>query len=378
MLCSPNNCCHVGTQNWLHHSASIISKSIPLNRIEYAVSSEQPSQAKERQKNVRPKNPLSLEQMTSVIWQTPLGLPVVQPYRRLMKKQMATAVQTVFIHDPLVCSQVSPQKQASAFPPNFVHSLDATHMMLTALECHSAGLTFDSVHDSYWTHACDIDTMSDIIRDTFVRLHSQDILGRLREEFLERYKDHYLPVVKLKQDERARLAKELSPEAAESLVVDDDTALDAAGASDTAAGAHTLEAEVIVERKSRAQTSASTYADEETESDAESVVEPAEDDDATALGDAEEGDALLAGASDTPEAAEGLEVTTVSNAADSTRANKKKNSKSKTGATKGKASKRGEQIALKAQFVPLSKLLKPIPAKGTFDVSETKVSLMCP
>ena len=26
-------------------------------------------------------------------------------------------------------------KQASAFPPNFVHSLDATHMMLTALEC---------------------------------------------------------------------------------------------------------------------------------------------------------------------------------------------------------------------------------------------------
>ena len=26
-------------------------------------------------------------------------------------------------------------KQASAFPPNFIHSLDATHMMLTALEC---------------------------------------------------------------------------------------------------------------------------------------------------------------------------------------------------------------------------------------------------
>lgn len=30
---------------------------------------------------------------------------------------------------------VNSQKQASAFPPNFVHSLDATHMMLTALEC---------------------------------------------------------------------------------------------------------------------------------------------------------------------------------------------------------------------------------------------------
>lgn len=30
---------------------------------------------------------------------------------------------------------VNTQKQASAFPPNFIHSLDATHMMLTSLEC---------------------------------------------------------------------------------------------------------------------------------------------------------------------------------------------------------------------------------------------------
>jgi hypothetical protein len=30
---------------------------------------------------------------------------------------------------------VNPAKQVSAFPPNFVHSLDATHMMLTALQC---------------------------------------------------------------------------------------------------------------------------------------------------------------------------------------------------------------------------------------------------
>jgi DNA-directed RNA polymerase len=55
-------------------------------------------------------------------------------------------------------------------------------MFLTAIECHAKQLTFASVHDSYWTHACDIDTMSDVIRDTFVRLHSEDILGRLRAE----------------------------------------------------------------------------------------------------------------------------------------------------------------------------------------------------
>jgi len=73
--------------------------------------------------------------MTSVIWTTPLGLPVVQPYRKAIKKQVMTALQTVYITDPSAPSEVSPQKQATAFPPNFIHSLDATHMLLTALKC---------------------------------------------------------------------------------------------------------------------------------------------------------------------------------------------------------------------------------------------------
>jgi DNA-directed RNA polymerase len=46
-----------------------------------------------------------------------------------------TALQTVYISDPNAAAEVSPQKQATAFPPNFIHSLDATHMLLTALRC---------------------------------------------------------------------------------------------------------------------------------------------------------------------------------------------------------------------------------------------------
>ena len=30
-------------------------------------------------------------------------------------------------------------RQGSAFPPNFIHSLDSTHMMMTALACKDAG-----------------------------------------------------------------------------------------------------------------------------------------------------------------------------------------------------------------------------------------------
>lgn len=43
---------------------------------------------------------LKKEQMTSVIWTTPLGLPIVQPYRKTIRKQIMTNLQTVFISDP--------------------------------------------------------------------------------------------------------------------------------------------------------------------------------------------------------------------------------------------------------------------------------------
>ena len=35
----------------------------------------------------------------------------------------------------LCCRKPDTMKQKNAFPPNFIHSLDSTHMMLTALHC---------------------------------------------------------------------------------------------------------------------------------------------------------------------------------------------------------------------------------------------------
>ena len=34
------------------------------------------------------------------------------------------------------------KRQRTAFPPNFVHSLDGSHMMMTAVACKKAGLNF--------------------------------------------------------------------------------------------------------------------------------------------------------------------------------------------------------------------------------------------
>lgn len=194
-----------GIQTWLNRCARLIAKSIPPARIEAALQAQQKLKSSRSKKPIRQGlSRIPKEQMTSVIWTTPLGLPVVQPYRKAKKKQITTALQTVFISDPSLPSEVDPRAQATAFPPNFIHSLDATHMMMTALACRVRSLSslpslpsththlylrlsqgkiaFASVHDSYWTHACDVDEMSVILREAFIELHSQDILGRLRSE----------------------------------------------------------------------------------------------------------------------------------------------------------------------------------------------------
>ncbi|KAJ7619446.1 DNA/RNA polymerase [Roridomyces roridus] len=191
-------------QTWLNLCARLISKSIPEERIPEALSEHAEAQRRKRRRNASKKTAslptvrLKKEQMTSVVWTTPLGLPICQPYRKNARKQVFTSMQTVYISDPGAPAEVNSLKQASAFPPNFIHSLDATHMMLTAIECRVQGLTFASVHDSYWTHACSIDQMSEIIRDTFIALHSSDVLKKLETEFRKRYEGFQVPLVNLR------------------------------------------------------------------------------------------------------------------------------------------------------------------------------------
>ena len=119
-------------QTWLNLCARIISKSIPPARIPAALSTPTPTP---RSSKTAAPDRTQEEQMTSVVWTTPLGLPIVQPYRKTKRRQVATSIQTVYISDPNTPATVNSIKQASAFPPNLIHSLDATHMMLTALEC---------------------------------------------------------------------------------------------------------------------------------------------------------------------------------------------------------------------------------------------------
>jgi len=124
---------------------------------------------------------------TSIIWTTPLKMPVVQPYRKDTTTKVRAKLQDITVTKPSSHDTIDKRKQLQAFPPNFIHSLDATHMTLSALKCYELGLDFAAVHDSFWTHASDIPNLNIILRDAFVRMHSEDIIGRLAEEFKARY-----------------------------------------------------------------------------------------------------------------------------------------------------------------------------------------------
>lgn len=116
-----------------------------------------------------------------VRWTTPLGLPVVQPYRKFGRHLVKTSLQVLTLQRET--NKIMVKQQRTAFPPNFVHSLDASHMMMTAVACKRAGLNFAGVHDSYWTHACDVDEMNRILREKFVELYETPILENLLESF---------------------------------------------------------------------------------------------------------------------------------------------------------------------------------------------------
>lgn len=90
-------------QDWLALAARRISKSVRLD--------------------VEPEE--GDEFISSVIWTSPLGLPVVQPYRSVKNKLVKTNMQTFVIQDPYGVKKVDGRKQANGFP-----QILFTHWML--------------------------------------------------------------------------------------------------------------------------------------------------------------------------------------------------------------------------------------------------------
>ena len=184
-------------QYWLTECASRICCALTPEQMERLEESEsaasgtrRPSTVVNEAKFLQPKRRVEIDHSQfklPVAWTTPLKMPIVQPYRASRTTRIVTAIQGMSINQPSAASRVDKRKQLQGFPPNFIHSLDATHMFLSALQSHEQGITFAAVHDSFWTHARDTDRLAYVLRDAFIRMHSEDIIGRLAAEFRTRY-----------------------------------------------------------------------------------------------------------------------------------------------------------------------------------------------
>lgn len=121
-------------------------------------------------------------------WTTPQGLPVLQEYKKMVGKRLNVhwAGQRIQLMLTKETDKLDKRGQCNGVAPNFVHSLDASHLMAVANECKDRGINHIAViHDSFGTHAADTDTMADILRDTFIDQYKPDILRQFRDELAE-------------------------------------------------------------------------------------------------------------------------------------------------------------------------------------------------
>lgn len=123
-----------------------------------------------------------------VRWTTPSGLPVMQSYRKVKERRLDTTVGN-FRVSVLVYDQQKSQntrRNALGISPNVIHSLDASAMMSTINGMLDAEISsFAMVHDSYGTHACDVQEMAIILREKFVEMYREDILATFRKQLVE-------------------------------------------------------------------------------------------------------------------------------------------------------------------------------------------------
>ncbi|KPA79160.1 putative mitochondrial mitochondrial DNA-directed RNA polymerase [Leptomonas pyrrhocoris] len=126
------------------------------------------------------------ELRNALCWTTPLGLVVRQPYK--VRNECSLFTTSGYARIPGDSIAPASRKQLTAIAPNLIHSLDATHLAMTALEMQHQGLSMMAVHDSYWTYACDLPKLSQVLREQFVNLYSKyDPLWELKEQWEETY-----------------------------------------------------------------------------------------------------------------------------------------------------------------------------------------------
>lgn len=134
----------------------------------------------------------------AIRWSTPSGFVVEQSYRKSKNKRIDTIWGTSKIKLSLnfPTNKLDRRKQTQGIAPNFVHSMDASHLVLTINRALDEGITaFSMIHDSYGTHAADAEKLAWILREAFVDMYREDVLEKFRQEVLSQLPEEFRPEV---------------------------------------------------------------------------------------------------------------------------------------------------------------------------------------
>lgn len=128
-----------------------------------------------------------------VNWTTPTGFLVQQAYRVPNVKQIETTFEKVRIKPTIQVGvgKIDSRRQASGISPNWIHSLDASHLMKTINRGSQEGIqSFSMIHDSYGTHAGNAWALAKYLREEFVEMYSQaDVLAIFKDDLSSQVSD---------------------------------------------------------------------------------------------------------------------------------------------------------------------------------------------
>lgn len=121
-------------------------------------------------------------------WVTADGFRVHQKLLKIQSKQIDSVLAGRFqARVGSFTDKVDPVRQRLGIAPNFVHSMDSTHMrmVINALEAEDIH-DFAFIHDDFGTHAADTDIMHRVIREQFLKLYRDNCPLTAFKETVER------------------------------------------------------------------------------------------------------------------------------------------------------------------------------------------------
>lgn len=129
-----------------------------------------------------------------VYWVTPDGFPVWQEYKVNDKVRIDlifmgdVRLQTTLMQNDKPTNKIDARKQESGISPNFVHSLDGSHLRMTVVKAHEAYAVsfFALIHDSFGTIPARAGSLFKAVRETMVDTYeNHDVLADFRDQFID-------------------------------------------------------------------------------------------------------------------------------------------------------------------------------------------------